>query len=435
MIIVDTALAKRHAEDNPVRVAIIGAGYMGRGIALQILSAVKGMDVVAISNRTISEAERAYRQAGVESVKTVDTVGQLEDAVRAGQYAITDNALLLCQAEGIEAIIEATGEIEFGAHVTLEAIEHGKHMILMNAELDATVGPILKWYADRAGVVITNADGDQPGVVVNLMRFVETIGYQPLLAGNIKGLLDHYRTPETQAAFAARHHQKPRLITSFADGTKISMEMAVVANGTGFKVGRRGMYGPHCTHVRDTLTLFPMDQLLDGGLVDYVVGAEPAPGVFVLGYNDHPIQQRYLKYYKMGDGPLYVFYTPYHLCHLEVPMTVARAVLFKDPALTPQGGPVCDVITAAKCDLKAGQELDGIGGFTCYGLLENSEICQAEDLLPMGLSRDCRLKRDIPKDRAITCADVEIPDGRLCDRLRAEQNTRFVVSPTSEAVA
>ncbi len=432
MIIVDKALEKRHQEGNPVRVAMVGAGYMGRGIALQIITATVGMELVAISNRTLSEAGRAYREAGVDAVKTVETVAQLEEAINQGQCAITDDALLLCRAEGIDAVIEVTGTIEFGARVALEAIEHGKHVILMNAELDATLGPILKVYADHAGVIITNADGDQPGVIMNLYRFVKAIGCRPVLAGNMKGLHDPYRTPETQRGYAAKYHQKPRMVTSFADGSKISMEMAVVANATGFKVGQRGMYGPHCAHVNDTVTLFPMDQLLGGGLVDYVVGAEPAPGVFVLGYNEHPIQQRYMRYYKMGDGPLYVFYTPYHLCHLEVPLTVARAVLFDDATATPLAGPVCEVVTVAKRDLKAGEMLDGIGGFTCYGVLENSEIRQVENLLPMGLSEGCYLKRDIPKDQVITCADVTLPEGRLCDKLWAEQNAYFALS---EAVA
>ena len=428
MIIIDKALEKRHQEGNPIRVAMVGAGYMGRGIALQIVTATVGMELVAISNRTLAEAERAYRQAGVESVKTVETVARLEEAIAQGQYAITDDAMLLCQAEGIDAVIEVTGTIEFGAHVALKAIENGKHVILMNAELDATLGPILKVYADRAGVVITNSDGDQPGVIMNLYRFVKAISCQPVLAGNIKGLHDPYRTPKTQRGYAAKYHQKPQMVTSFADGTKISMEMAIVANAIGFKVGKRGMYGPHCEHVSDALRLFPMEQMLNGGLVDYVVGAEPAAGVFVLGYNDHPLQQEYLKYYKMGDGPLYVFYTPYHLCHLEVPLTVARAVLFGDAAVTPQGGPVCEVITAAKRDLKAGEVLDGLGGFTCYGLLENAEVCYAENLLPMGISPGCRLKRDIRKDQVITYDDVELPEGRLCDKLRAEQAARFALA-------
>jgi len=425
MIIVDTALQKREDEGNPVRVAIIGAGYMGRGTVLQIETAIVGMRVVAVSNRTISEAERAYRQAGIEAPKRVETVSQLEDAIARGEYAYTDDAMLLCQAEGVDAVVEATGEIEFGAQVTLKAIEHGKDVILMNAELDATVGPILKVYADKAGVVLTNVDGDQPGVVMNLLRFVRTIGYNPVLAGNIKGLQDHYRNPETQASFAAKHKQKPRLITAFADGTKISMEMAIVANATGFKTGTRGMYGPRCKHVTEALDLFPMEQLLNGGLVDFVLGAEPGPGVFVLGYNEHPIKQQYMNYFKMGEGPLYVFYTPYHLPHLEAPITVARAVLFRDAAVAPLGGPVCDVVTQAKRDLKAGEALDGIGGFTSYGSIENSEVCQGENLLPMGLSGGCRLKYDVPIDHAITYDDVEMPAGRLADRLRAEQQAHF----------
>jgi predicted homoserine dehydrogenase-like protein len=170
MIIVDTALEKRHQENNPVRVAIVGAGYMGRGVALQIVSAFRGMKLVAVSNRTVATAAVAYRQAGIQDVAVVETVGQLENAIASDKFSITDDALLLCQAEGIDAIIEATGEIEFGAKVTLKAIEHGKHVILMNAELDATVGPLLKIFADRAGVIITNADGDHPCVVLNLPR-------------------------------------------------------------------------------------------------------------------------------------------------------------------------------------------------------------------------------------------------------------------------
>jgi predicted homoserine dehydrogenase-like protein len=435
MIIVDKALAEREKQGKPIRVAVVGAGFMGRGLVLQILSAITGMNVVAVSNRTIAQAERAYHEAGADSVKTVETVAQLEQAIAKQQCAITDNAMLLCQAQGIDAIIEATGEVEFGAHVTLQAIKHGKHVVLMNAELDAVVGPILKVYADRAGVVISNVDGDQPGVVMNLYRFVKSIGYNPVLAGNIKGLQDHYRTPETQRGFAEKHHQKPRMITSFADGTKISMEMAVIANATGFRVGKRGMYGPQCNHVTEAANLFPKHEMLDGGIVDYVLGAEPGPGVFIIGYNDHPIKKIYMNYLKMGEGPFYVFYVPYHFPHLEAPLTVARAVLFNDAATSPIGAPVADVVTCAKRDLKKGEALDGIGGFMCYGMIENSDIFQAENLLPMSLAEDCRLKHDVPKDHAITYDDVEVPTGRLCDKLRKEQNEYLASSKEPSALA
>lgn len=425
MILVDTALEKRHEQDNPVRVGLVGAGYMGRGAALQILTGVPGMRLVAISNRTLSQAERAYREAGVESTTRVESVSALEEAISRGKYAVTDDALLLCEAEGVDVVLEATGEVEFGAHVAVRAIDHGKHLVLMNAELDALVGPLLKERADRAGVVYTNTDGDQPGEVMNLLRFVRGIGCRPILAGNIKGMLDPYRTPETQKGFAEAHNQGVKMITSFADGTKLSMEQAVIANGTGFRVGKRGMYGPACDHASEATGLFPLDEMLDGGLVDYILGAEPGPGVFVLGYSENPIRKQYMKYFKMGEGPVYVFYVPYHLPHLEAPLTVARAALFGDAAIAPKGAPVCDVITVAKRDLKAGEVLDGIGGFDSYGVIDNIAVTRAEGLLPMSLSGECRLKRDVRRDEPIGYADVAVPEGRLCDALRAEQDERF----------
>ena len=185
------------------------------------------------------------------------------------------------------------------------------------------------------------------------------------------------------------------------------------------------MYGPKCEHVNQAVNLFPIDQMLNGGMVDYILGAEPAPGVFVIGHNEDPVQQQYMNYYKMGKGPLYVFYTPYHICHFETPLTVARAVLFGDATASPTGGPVCDVITVAKCDLRAGELLDGIGGFTSYGMLENSDVCRAESFLPMGLSKGCHLRRKISKNHAITYEDVELPAGRMADKLRSEQNVHF----------
>ena len=425
MILVDTALEKREREGKPIRVGLIGAGYMGRGIALQFLTPLVGMRLVAVANLTLPDAERAYVQAGIDSVKTVGTVAQLESAIDRGQFAITENAVLLCEAGNIDVVIEATGEIEFGAHVVLKAIENGKHVVLMNAELDATVGPILKVYADRAGVIITNTDGDEPGVAMNLYRFAKTIGLKPVLAGNLKGMIDPYRTPDTQREFAEKYHQKPKMITSFADGTKLSMETTVLANATGFKVGKRGMFGPKCSHVKDALKLFPLELFKDGGLVDYLLGAEPHTGAFVLGFNDHPVKRQYMNYFKMGDGPLYVFYTPYHLPHVQIATTVARAVLFHDATVAPMGKPSCEVITVAKRDLKKGEMLDGIGGFTCYGMIDNSDVSRKENLLPMGLSDGCRLKTDIRKDQAIAYSDVELPAGRFCDILKGEQNARF----------
>lgn len=427
MLIVDTALRARQESGNPVKVAMVGSGFMGWGISNQIVNYVPGMELVAVSSRSLTSARKAYAEAGIDTPLPVTTQSELEEAIRAGKPAITDDAMLLCKAEGIDALIEVTGTIEFAAGVVLEAIANGKHIVLMNAELDGTIGPILKSYADRAGVILSGCDGDQPGVEMNLFRYVQSIGLKPLVCGNIKGLQDPYRNPTTQAGFAQQWGQAAHMVTSFADGTKISFEQAIVANATGMKVSQRGMIGGNFKgHIDELTQVYDPDQLKDwGGIVDYVVGAQPSPGVYVIGLMEDPKQQHYLRYYKKGDGPLYSFYTPYHLCHLEVPLSVARVVLFNDVVIAPTAGPMVDVITLAKTDLKAGETLDGIGYYKTYGQCENAEVVQAQQLLPIGLAEGCRLKRDVSRDQVLTYADVELPPGRLCDRLRAEQNATF----------
>lgn len=427
MIIVDNALKARAEANNPIKVGMIGSGFMGWGIANQILHSVPGMELVAVSSRKLQSARKAYTEAGVTELLEVKTVTELEGAIASNQYSITEDASLLCQAENIDALIEVTGTIEFAADIVLKAISCKKHVILMNAELDGTIGPILKRYADDAGVILSACDGDQPGVEANLYRYVKSIGLKPLVCGNIKGLQDAYRNPTTQESFAKRWGQSPKMVTSFADGTKISFEQAIVANATGMKVAQRGMLGGDFDgHVDELTKVYDVAQLKQwGGIVDYVVGAKPSPGVFVIGLHEDPKHQHYLNYYKMGEGPLYNFYTPYHLCHFEVPLSVARAVLFQDYVLAPLDGPLVDVITLAKTDLKAGSTLDGIGEYMTYGQCENHEITIQQNLLPMGLAVGCQLKRDISKDQALTYDDVELPAGRLCDKLRAEQNQVF----------
>jgi predicted homoserine dehydrogenase-like protein len=425
MIIIDTALAKRAAAGNPIKVALVGAGYMARGIALQILTAMPGIRLCAISNRTLTSAERAYRDAGVTDVGKVTSVAELDRAIRANRYVVSEDPLPLCRAGEIEAVIETTGDVEFGSRVAFEAIRNGKHVILMNAEVDASVGPMLKVYADQAGVVYTYTDGDEPGVAMNLYRFVQSMGYRPVMMGQIKGFLNRYRNPDTQKDFADKHQQKPAMVASFADGSKLALEAAIMGNGTGFKPTIRGMYGHACTHVKDLLTKFSPENFARGGVVDYALGGEPHTGAFVMTYDDHPIKKKYMSYFKFGDGPLYMFYTPYHLAHMQLPHSVARAVLFHDPTLTPIGGPVCDTVAVAKRHLRAGERLDGMGGFTCYGVVDSYENCRLNDDLPIALSVDCVLKRDIVKDQPISYRDVELPPGRLCDQLRAEQTAHF----------
>jgi predicted homoserine dehydrogenase-like protein len=429
VIIVDNALRARAEAGNPVRVGMIGAGFMARGIANSIVHSFPGMRLVAVANRTVPTAVRAYTEAGAsaDDIATVGSVAELEDAYRAGRYAVTDDPMVVAEAPSIEAIIEVTGTIEYAVHVVLRAMEHGKHVVLMNAELDGTIGPILKVKADEAGVILTACDGDQPGVEANLYRFVKGLGLRPLLCGNIKGLQDRTRNPTTQQGWATRWGMGVEMVTSFADGTKISFEQAIVANGTGMRVARRGMYGHEVdAHVDELTGLWDIDEMERlGGIVDYVVGAQPPPGVFVYATTDDPRERHYLNLYKRGEGPLYSFYTAYHLCHFEVPTSVARVVLLGDTVLAPLGAPMVDVVATAKIDLKAGQVLDGIGEYMTYGQCENAEPSLEERLLPMGLALGCRLVRDVPRDQVLTYDDVEVPAGRLADRLRQEQTDQF----------
>lgn len=431
MILVDKALEERRKAGNPIKVAIIGAGFSGRQIAHQILTSFPGIQLAAIANRTIEPARIAFQSAGPAEIRTAGNRKDLEVAIRENCRVITDDAEIVCRADGIDTIIEATGTIDYGCRVVMQAIEHRKNVVLMNVELDATLGAILKSYADEAGVLYSNSDGDEPGVAMNMIRFVRSIGLTPVVAGNLKGLYDRYRTPETQRGFAETHGQKATTMTSFADGTKLSMELTVLANATGFKVAKRGMYGPALNHVNESSQYYE-DKLVTGGMVDFLVGAAPSNGAFVVGRTVDPIKAAYLKYLKMGEGPLYAFYTPFHLPQFEIPNTVARAALFRDATVAPIGAPVCDSIAIAKKDLKAGDILDGLGGFCCYALIENYGISRKEKDLPIGLSEGCRLIRNIPKDQAITYEDVDVPKGRLCDTLRAEQDRLFALRHSAE---
>ena len=427
MIIVDNALRALAAKETPIRVAIVGAGFMSQGLTNQIAHSVPGMRIVAISNRKINRARDVFHYSGFEDVVIADSQQRLDDAISANRPVVTENALLLARSGLVDVLVETTGSVEFGAHVVLEAFKHGKDVVLMNAEIDATIGPILQIYAKKYGVILSACDGDEPGVQMNLYRWVKGLGLIPRVIGNIKGLQDPYRNPTTQKDFANRWGQNPAMVTSFADGTKISCEQTIVANATGFKVKSRGMSRglEYRGDIMQIGKLYDIDELRElGGIVDYVVGT-PLTKVYVLAEHTDPKQQHYLNLYKMGEGPLYSFFIPYHLVHFEVPNAIARVALFRDALAPPIGGPVVEVCAVAKRDLKAGEILDDYGMYMTYGEAVNVEEMSARQYLPEGLVEGCKLTRDVKKDAVLSYSDVELPPGRLADRLRAEQYRHF----------
>ena len=404
---VDTALMHLEREGRPVRVGMVGAGATGRAIALQLGTPVPGIRLVAIANRTEPNAERALREAGIADWKRVDSADEASAQIARGVVALTSDPFVLTGCDAVDVLVEVTGTVEAAANVVLDAIKHRKHVVLVNAELDSLVGPILKAKADEAGVVITHTDGDEPGVAMTLLRYLRTLGLRTVAAGNIKGMVDYYRNPDTQKAFAEKHDQDVKKVTSFADSTKLSMEATVLSNATGFHVGKRGMHGPSCGYVREVGNLLPPEQMLSTGLVDYALGAAPHTGAFVVVHEESPLKKTQLGYYKLGDGPFYVFYTPFHLPHLQIASTIGRVAVHKDPTVAPIGGPVCEVVSVAKRDLKAGERLDGIGGFCLYGLIDNSAEARSINALPVGLSEGAVLTRDVAKDSVVRFDDVE----------------------------
>src|SRR6266850_129851 len=427
-MMVDTALRQLEAENRPIRVGLVGAGATSRAICLMLGTPVPGIRLAAIANRTPANAERALREAGIMEWSTADSPGAAESAIARGTPVLTDDPSVLTACDAIDIVVEVTGTVEAAADVALSAFHHGKHVVLVNAELDSLVGPILKAKADQAGVVLTHTDGDEPGVAMTLLRYLRSLGLRTVAAGNIKGMVDYYRNPDTQRAFAEKNDQDVKKVTSFADATKLSMEATVLANGTGFRVGRRGMYGPACKEVREMAQLLPADQMLSTGLVDYALGAVPYTGAFVVFHEDNPLKKVQLAYYKLGDGPFYVFYTPFHLPHIQLASTIGRAVIHRDPTVAPIAGPVCEVVTVAKRNLRAGERLDGIGGFCSYGLVDNAVAARATAALPIGLSEGRVLRRDVAKDEVLSFSDLDAPPDGIVETLWREQNARWPVA-------
>ncbi len=425
MIIVDQALARREATGQYIQTAVIGAGVMGKGIINQLHRYSPGIRVAVVYNRTLQKAFDAFTAAGIDQYRVVETVADLEAAIQAGEPAITQNLELLYQTEPLDVLIEATGAMEFSARLIFQAIEHGKHVLSFNAELDGTLGPLIAHRARQAGVKYCVGEGDQPGVTMNLYREVKMRGFEPKVAINIKGMLDQYRTPATQESFAAQWDMTPAMVCSFADGTKVSLEQAVIANATGFKVNRRGMNGfeHRGGHIDDMTDRYDLDELNQlGGIVDFALGPKPGPGVAIFATAaDDSMVRRYLRYGKMGDGPLYSFYIPYHLLFFEMGSSVARLVDFDDLVIAAQAGPEVEVISLAKTDLKPGDELDGFGGFKAYGECENYQTARAENLLPIGLADGIKVVNEVAKDQPLTMADVAFENRYLLDLYQEQQ--------------
>lgn len=427
MVIVDKALRAREEQGRPIRVGMLGAGFMGQGLTNQIENSVPGMRMAAVFNRKPERAVGVYEYSGRKDVLRASTQQQVDEGIRRGQPVVAEDPFTICRSPEIDVVVDVTGSVEFGARAVLEAFRHEKSVVLMNAELDATIGPILRKYARRHGAILSACEGDEPGLQLDLYRWVKGLGLTPRVMGNVKGLQDPYRNPTTQQGWAERWGQNAAMVTSFADGSKISFEQSIVANATGFQVRTRGMSRglAYDGNIMEISKLYDLDQARElGGIIDYTVGPMGVK-VFCLAEHDDPKQRHYLELYKMGKGPLYPFWIPYHLVHFEVPNSIARVVLFEDEIAPPLDGPVVEVCAVAKRDLNAGEILDEYGMYMTYGEAVNAGEMSERRYLPEGLVEGCRLRRSIRKDEVLTYDDVELPAGRIADALRAEQYRTF----------
>jgi predicted homoserine dehydrogenase-like protein len=341
--------------------------------------------------------------------KIVETVNEMHDAIKDGNVALCTDGEMLARCEFADVVIEASNAIGAGARFVVTALQNKKHVVLMNAEIDLLFGPYFMQVAAENGVVCSSIDGDQYGVIKRLIDDFQLWGFDLVMAGNIKGFLDRYATPTSIVAEADKRNLDYKMCTSYTDGTKLCIEMAIIANAFNMRTPVPGMLGPKAKNVSEVLGLYDFESLYANKtpVVDYILGAEPGGGVFAVGYHDHPYQRSMMEYYKMGKGPFYLFYRPYHLCHVEAMASIVQPFLENQPLLQPKTGFQTDVYTYAKRDLKKGEVLDGLGGYNCYGLIENWEKPNGVNRLPILLAEGVTLKRDIPKDGKINYEDID----------------------------
>ncbi|NLW21770.1 MAG: NAD(P)-dependent oxidoreductase [Tissierellia bacterium] len=426
MLTMSTRLKELARQDKDIKVAIVGAGKMGKGLINQ-MSRIRGMMPSVVVNRNVSKAVDAFLSAGIrrEDIVVSNSLKKVNFYLEKGKYIATEDMDIATKANIIEAVVDATGVPEVGAKVSLDSIENRKHIIMLNVEADSVVGPILYNKAEEAGVVYTGTAGDEPGAVMELYDFAVGLGFQVLAIGKGKNNpLDMEATPDTVYERAIKNELNPHMLAGFVDGTNTMIEMTVMANATGFVPDKRGGHGVTCS-VDDLTKIFRLKE--EGGvlnkyqIVDYVMGI--APGVFVIFTTKLEEVHKQLEYLNMGPGPNYVLYRPYHLTSLETPITIFNACYYKEATIAPVEGQVAETITVAKRDLKVGESLDRIGGYTVYGSIEEHRIAKEKNLVPIGLiDENTKVIKDIKKGEPISYDMIELDKSKTIYKLRKLQD-------------
>jgi len=408
-------LEEREAEGNPIKVGVIGAGQMGFGMISQI-AGIPGMIVKGISDINLDNAKKAMDSFNANSKKPEDIL-------------ISTDFKEIVHSDQVEVVVDATGVTEVGAQLAMETLIAKKHLVLLNVEIDVTIGPLMKKLYDAGNLVYTGSDGDEPAVTTGLFEFAKSMGMKVLVAG--KGKNNKIRlgaNPDTAKAEADSKHMSPHMLAAFQDGTKTMAEMTLLSNATGLLPDVTGMHG-----IKGDLdkTVADLDLKENGGVLDkfgvveYVDGI--APGVFVIveGQNEGVANEmNYLL--KKGDRKHHILYRPFHLASLETPLTIAKAVMNHDHAIVPIGAPVSETIAVAKKDIKAGDIIDGIGGYSVRGVIEAHADFVANNHIPVGcVTGQTIALKDIKDGEALTYENTQLDSSAMVVRLRQLQDSVF----------
>lgn len=422
-----TKLEELEKKDEHIRVAVIGAGLMGKGLVSQ-LKRVKGMLPSVLASNNVRDCVNAFHMAGVDDnhITIANNLSEVNLAMEMGNFVATNNWELAVRANLVDVVVDATGVPNTGARIAKLSIQNKKHIVMLNIEADVVVGPYLNKLAKEMGVVYTGSAGDEPGAVMELYDFALSTGFRVLAIGKGKNNpLDYNVTPSKVVDQAKKSGLKPFRLASFIDGTNTMVEMAAMSNATGFIPDVRGGHGP-TTSIDLLAKVYSLKKdggiLNQYGIVDYAHGV--APGVFAIVTTDLPQVHHEMQFLRMGDGPNYALFRPYHLTSLETPISIAKAVLYNEPSIVPKfDKPVAEVITRAKRNLKVGDYLDGIGETTIFGSIEQYKKAKEENFVPIGLiNKKARVLKDIGQGEYITHDMLELDKSTEIYKMRSLQD-------------
>ena len=398
MLNMDQKLIKRQEEGKIIKTGIVGAGQMGRGMVTQMVL-MNGITPAIVSDIKVENAVHAFKYAGVsdEDIVIAKTLADANAAMEAGKYVACEDANFVSQANLVECAIDATGVPDVGAKVATDAMKNKKHVVMLNVETDVVIGPYLKKLAQKEGVIYTGSAGDEPGAVMELYSFAKAMGMNVEVMGKGKNnKIDYECNPDTVLEEATRRVMSPKMLCAFKDGTKTMVEMTAMSNYTGLIPDVIGGHGPKTAPgtegVKELNDIFKLKE--DGGIL-----------------NKHGVVE---------------YVNGIHLCNLETPLTVAKAVIDGEVTCVPIDGLVSECITRAKIDLKAGQTIDGIGGYTTHGSIATAEESNAKGYVPFGLvTNKAVMKRDVKKGQLLTYDDIELDKSTLIYKLRKEQDAMY----------